>query len=72
MRDSINANHMDMVKFEHRQNTGYQRIFGHILRLIREAGVLKKEEGVKNIPALALQIQLIFYIPYFKPICRIS
>jgi hypothetical protein len=45
MRDSINANHMDIVKFEHRQNTGYQRIFGHILRLIREAGVSKKEEG---------------------------
>jgi len=45
MRDSINANHMDMVKFEHRQDIGYQRLWGHILRLTREAGELQKEQG---------------------------
>jgi hypothetical protein len=45
MRDSINANHIDIAKFEHQQDIGYQRVFGHILRLIREAGSLKREEG---------------------------
>jgi hypothetical protein len=45
MRDSINANHMDMAKFEHRQDVGYQRVWGHILRLIREEGPSKKGKG---------------------------
>ena len=45
MRDAINANHMDMVRFERRQDTGYQRILGHIVRLIREAGEWRREQG---------------------------
>jgi hypothetical protein len=45
MRDSINANHMDMAKFEHGQEVGYQRILGHILRLINEVGESEEKEG---------------------------
>jgi hypothetical protein len=45
MRDSINANHMDMVKFRRRDDIRYQRVLGHILRLVRDVVELKEEEG---------------------------
>ncbi|KAH0533863.1 hypothetical protein FGG08_007514 [Glutinoglossum americanum] len=59
-RDAINANHMDMVKFDNRGDVGYQRICGHILRLIGEAAESKR----KQTPSTS--IKPIFSVPFEK------
>ncbi|KAI9774253.1 MAG: hypothetical protein M1840_004147, partial [Geoglossum simile] len=57
-RDAINANHTDMVKFDNRGDVGYQRVCGHILRLIREIAESKR----KQTPSTS--IKPIFSMPF--------
>ncbi|KAI9761267.1 MAG: hypothetical protein M1840_001991, partial [Geoglossum simile] len=59
-RDAINANHMDMVKFDNRGDVGYQRVCGHILRLIGEAAESKR----KQTPSTS--VKPVFSVPFEK------
>ncbi|KAI9758975.1 MAG: hypothetical protein M1840_003619 [Geoglossum simile] len=59
-RDTINANHMDMVKFDNREDVGYQIIRGHILRLIGEAAESKRKQTPYT------SIKPIFSVPFEK------
>ncbi|KAI9778144.1 MAG: hypothetical protein M1839_008353 [Geoglossum umbratile] len=57
-RDAINANHMDMVRFDNRRDVGYQKICGHILILIGEAVESKRKQTPSTL------IKPVFSVPF--------